>query len=779
MIKPLPNSAMQPIATRERLTTKLHRYKGSTLCEEMRLPTGLSPQAFEFAGAKWKLSVEQVVEDEKGSFVFSLNLVEGQANNVALVVEISFSAWGTDHYLVFPGVIYAGNRYEVRPMAYPPILSDPTDMGLERSPRITDVLRLETKPGKSRFQLLAGAMAVPSIGLFDPARERGLLVLTCPFEGDRETSYKFAESDNRSSASLEIVTPGVRQDTRYAMLTTGMESTDRGADLMAGDSLELHVQTREFACSGVPQLFELLLAERYVMTGLPVMTDELPFSAAWDSLEQKYNRDNWNGTEGYYRVGLGENRFQDFQPGWVGGLMNTLPLLHEGSDLSRSRAMQSLDFVFTHGGQGASGFFHGCYHQGVWSGDGFDLDMWTPQACPHPERNHYHLLRKSADALYFLVKQFHLIKLQQPEEGINEAWLIGTRRCAEAFQTLWRRYCQLGQFVDIHSGAVLIGGSASAGIAPAGMALAAEFFQEPAYLETAIAMGGYFHSNFTQKGITNGGPGEALQCPDSESAAGLLESYIALWEATGQTLWLNAAEEAAAQLASWQMSYNYAFPKSSEFGRLGIKSAGGVFANSQNGHGSPGICTHSGNTYLKLYRATGKGIYLQLLRELAHNLTQYLSREDRPIFTPDGRPLPSGWINERLNTSDWDDNLGGVFYGSTWAEVSLMLTCMEIPGIYLRTDTGEATVFDHVQAKVHMRDGRVLHLEIHNPTAFPATVTILAEDGKSAAMPLGHNYLWAGEAVSLESGESVSFVPSSLKEKTTAKSVPKHEVFNS
>jgi hypothetical protein len=167
---------------------------------------------------------------------------------------------------------------------------------------------------------------------------------------------------------------------------------------------------------------ERLLADRYVMTGLPVMSNELPFSAAWNILEQKYHRDNWNATDGYYRVGLGENRGQDFQPGWVGGLMNTLPLMHEGSDLSRDRAMQGLDFVFTHGGQGESGFFHGCYHQGVWSGDGFDLDMWTPQARPHPDRDHYHLLRKSADVLYFLFKQFDLIKQQQPDWEIPEAW---------------------------------------------------------------------------------------------------------------------------------------------------------------------------------------------------------------------------------------------------------------------------------------------------------------------------------------------------------------------
>jgi hypothetical protein len=55
-----------------------------------------------------------------------------------------------------------------------------------------------------------------------------------------------------------------------------------------------------------------------------------------------------------------------------------------------------------------------------------------------------------------------------------------------------------------------------------------------------------------------------------------------------------------------------------------------------------------------------------------------VSRADRPIHDPSGRPLPPGWINERVNTSDWDDNVGGVFHGSTWSEVALMLMAVEL-----------------------------------------------------------------------------------------------------
>ena len=730
---------------------KVQRHRASSLCEEIRIPLDTAP--FSFAGCRWELKAAN-----RGSEI-RLTLLEGRAENVALLLEFSFPQWSPRNFLLFPGLAYDGNRFEVRPMEYPPILSDPQDLLPDQPPLITDILRLNNGPGPSGFHLLAGAMAVPTVGIFEPERKSGLLVLTLPFENGRETGYEFVESDDRQSATLTIGTPGVRQNTRYTMCDTQTPSTDHGADLAAGDSLALTVKTVPFACADIRGLFARLLDERYALTGCPELSrPQLPFSSAWAILEQKYNRDNWNDPEGYYRVGLGENRFQDFQAGWVGGLMSTLPLLHEGTPLSRDRAKQSIDFVFSKEGQGASGFFHGCYHHGVWSGDGFDINKWTPQARPHPDRDHYHLVRKSADVLYFLLKQFDLIARQEPGWTPPQSWISGTRRCAEAFVALWKKYGQLGQFVDIHTGDIIVGGSASAGIAPAGLALAAEFFSEPAYLETAEALAEYYRRKFTLKGITNGGPGEILQCPDSESAAGLVEGYITLWEITGKRDWLDAAEEAAAQLATWQISYDYAFPMNTEFGRLGIQSAGGVFANSQNGHGAPAICTLSGNAYLKLFRATGRPIYRQLLLELAHNLPQYLSREDRPIIAMGGEPMPSGWINERLNTGDWDNNLGGVFHGTCWSEVSLMLTVMEVPGIYVRTDTGEVTVFDHFDVEPIHRDGHLSGLRIHNPTPFPATVKILAEDSPQAARPLGQNALLKAQHATLQPDETIAEV---------------------
>ena len=736
----------------------LRRFDASCVAEEKRLPMRADCDTFSFAGGEWRLATLQTPSGTgRVRHTVGVELLAGRGENVALSLEFVFPEWSSEHYLLFPAIIYAGNRFRVEPMQYPPIFQQPYNLGPATPPVITDVLRLNIEPGPSQFSMLAGAVAVPTIGIFDPDSLHSVLIATQPFSGGRESGYDFTENDDRTLARLRVSSPGVRLPFRYTMCRTQTPSEDRGAFLDAGGKLEVVVETLISPCESIPQLFDQVLNERYTLVGQPSLDHRLPFSAAWDIQEEKHNRDNWNNDEGYYAVGLRENRHQDLQIGWVGGLMNTLPILHEGSELSKSRARQTIDFVFRHGGQGASGFFHGVYHKGVWSGDGFDENQWTPQARPHPDRNHYHLLRKSADALYFLIKQFDLLRKQDSTWRLPGTWESGTRACADAFVKLWKTNGQLGQFVDINTGAIIAGGTPSSGIAPAGLALAARWFGEPSYLQVAEEIAGYFEQEFTDRGITTGGPGEILQCPDSESAAGLLESYVVLWEETRDSRWLAAAEKAAAQSATWQMSYDFHFPPSSFFGKLGMKSAGAVFANSQNGHGAPAICTLSGDALLKLHRATGKAIYSQLLKELAHNLTQYLSREDRPVIAPDGCPLPSGWMNERVNTGDWDNNPGGVFYGSCWCEVSLMLTRMEIPGVHIRRDTGEIHVYDHVIATPVLTNERLSGVLLANPTQFPARVKILIEDTASIQRPLRQNSLYGCPEITVPAGQSVRY----------------------
>ncbi|MCX6971827.1 MAG: hypothetical protein NTV93_16960 [Verrucomicrobia bacterium] len=701
---------------------------------------------FGFNGSTWKVEVR---EEPGGTWHFSATPSAAQTG-VTMALIFDAPDWKESHELFMPGLIYRSNRFDLEAQDYPPVPKAPR-LGLHEPPRITDIPRLKKEPGDSCIQVLAGALTSPQAAWWDPAGRQGWIVGAEPFSNGRQTGFVFREPAERTSATLEVETPGMRQGTRYTMCSTNTRSDDRAANLSAGESLSLRVRFHPFSCPEVSSLFNELFDNRGALVPEPILHDELPFDAAREILGRKYQACNWNEEYGFYAIGDGNHWCASWQAGWVGGLMNTQPLLEWGDAGTRDRVRRTFDFVFAGDGIGKAGFFEPCFHRGTWFGDGLDRNPQWPN--PQFERSEYAMTRKSADVLYFVLRQFDLWKKIDPGFEIPSAWREGARRCADAFVSLWQRTGQIGQFVHRETGEVIYGGTASAGILPAGLVLAADYFDNERYLEEAGQIGDYFYENFTRAGLTNGGPGEILQSPDSESSAGLAEAFIVLWERTQEHKWLQRAVEAARQLATWQISYDFEFPASSEFGRLGIRSAGGIFASPQNGHGAPGICTLSGNVYLKLYRATGDARYLTLLRHLAHNLTQYLSRKDRQIYSICGRQLPEGWMCERLNTGDWDDNVGGVFYGSCWCEVSLMLTIQEIPGIYIRRGPEPLLVcFDHVRATL---DGVGHSLVLENPTSFEAEVSILVDD--CPASPLGQNAIWNAPRVRIPAGESVHF----------------------
>lgn len=104
-----------------------------------------------------------------------------------------------------------------------------------------------------------------------------------------------------------------------------------------------------------------------------------------------------------------------------------------------------------------------------------------------------------------------------------------------------------------------------------------------------------------------------------------------LYEATADRKWLDYAEQAAKQFSIWVMSYNFKFPETSYYGKWGMKPMGAVFANPQNGTGTPAICAYSGASLLNLSRYTGNMFYAGLLMDIAHNLPQYLSTPDQMV----------------------------------------------------------------------------------------------------------------------------------------------------
>ena len=273
--------------------------------------------------------------------------------------------------------------------------------------------------------------------------------------------------------------------------------------------------------------------------------------------------------------------------------------------------------------------------------------------------------------------------------------------------------------------------------------MAGKYLSREDYIQTAESAAKFYCERDLANGVFTAGPEEILQAPDSESSFNFLDALVTLWEVTGNSIWLGAAEKMAKQCATWVVAYDYAFPENSTFANMGMKTTGTVYANAQNRHSAPGICTGSGIALLKLFRATGNRSYLELLEEIARAIPQYLSREDRPIpvlpkLNPDKSCLKPGWMNERVNMADWEESFhneqggwcvprGEIFAGSCWCEVALLLTTVELPGIYIQKDTGVCAVFDNIDCRIVKQDGDSVELEINNPTKFDAEVAIMSE----------------------------------------------------
>jgi hypothetical protein len=729
-----------------RVEARLARYDGNQLLEDAGVGVTHSGQLLmQLAGCEWACNCALASVPERPDatdFVLNFKVVQGLPQNHSVGIRIRFDGWSIDNYVLIPAALYNGNRLESRPLGYPPLLTDPKDIGPNVPTIITDVPRLNIAGGPSKVQLIAGDMSTPAIGFYAPKTRQGYWLLTDQRTSLGDTGLSMEESPNRDRAYVILTAPHVREKYKYHANTTTYPSDDRGADFRTGDEVRLRFRTYAFPCSSIQALFDRFVEIRKDLSGKVTLHHQLPFSAAWKIQEEKY-RYNWVDDGGYYSVGMRTDRYEDWQPGWTGGLMVTYPLLIEGDDLSRARVLKNFDFVFP-GGTGTSGYLRGVEHEGKWYSDGFEK--------PHAEK--WVMSRKSADVLYFMVKQLMLLDAQKDRQQTSPTWKEGTRRCADAFVRTWNKFGQFGQFVDIDTGDVIVGGSTAAGIAPAGLALAAGYFNQPEYMRVAAASADSYYEHYVSRGLSTGGPGEICQCPDSESAFGLLESFVVLYEVSGNQKWLQYATEMAHQCATWMVSYDFQFPANSLFGRLGMHSAGAVFANAQNKHGAPGICTLSGNSLFKLYRYTGRRLYLEMIQELAHNLTQYLSRSDRPVGE-----MPAGWMNERVQLSDWLEPIGEIFYGSTWPEVSNMLTYVEVPGLYVQPDTGFFCAIDHIDVSVHQHNGKELTLTLSNPTQFDASVKIMCEDSSAAKRVLSVNYLVDCPRISLRarSRQTVTF----------------------
>ena len=681
-------------------------------------------------------------------------LVAGSAPQTGVSLDLEFSDWSARNYVLLPGAVYNGNRFRVQRTPYPPMIK-PADRRPDLPITINDLPRLNLSAGASRLEEFTGDLATPAVGFYSPGQQRAFWLLTDQQTRMGNAGLTVEESSDRSKGTVRITAPLVRE--MRPTINGLIPSSDRAATWNAGDEITIRARLYSFPAPRLQALFDRFLEIRKDLTGPTAPRHMVPLSQVWEILQDKQNRENWNEGWGFYSLGArgpGEPMYSIWQLGWVGGAQNTLAFLLAGSALSRQRAWRNLDRVLTQS-QAPSGFFNGMGDGERWYSDGFSK----------PFEGNLSLVRKNGDALYFFLKQFLLLQKQGKEVPKN--WEDAVKRQADAFVTLWERRGQFGQFINVESGDIVIGATTSAAAAPAGLALASRYYGNPEYLQVAEQAARLFYNRDVKAGVTTGGPAEALQAPDCESAYALLESFVVLYEITGKAEWLTAAEDQAAQFATWIVSYDYRFPPNSTFAKLGMRTTGTCWANGQNKCSVPNICTASGDALLKLYRATGKVIYLDLLRDIVQAGPEYMSRADRPIpaRAAGGKlvNMEPGWIFERVQMGDWESPgipIGETYHATaSWCEAALMLTSIEIPGLYVQPDKGRAWAFDHINARVLAHAGDRVTVRLTNPTKFTARVRTLIEPSSRAHQPLGVNALFGRPLIELAPGEvkDVSF----------------------
>jgi len=601
-------------------------------------------------------------------------LIKGTAEDAGVAVVFDFENWDPENYVMLPASVYNGNRCKLVDRGYA--------AGLDRKYLYHKNIPLMSVPipqlspvGKvvSRLEVNSCNLATPAMCFLSHEKGHGFIVLTEQNTSFADNGFIIAESTDRRNASFVINAPGVRE--KKPLFVGFTESQDRGADLITGDQISLRMRIYVFEAIDIPALLEKFMEVRKTVTGPSNPRKLIPFSQVASWMTERIDS-RWYAEDEYPFYCPENANWISF--GWIGGLMNTFPMLALGDEMHLKRVTSTFDFAIPLG-QGDAGYFYGALnHDGKPFGrEGYD---------EFPE---IVLTRKNADVLFWMVKQFMLLKAQGKAGFIKPEWEVNIQRLADAFVKTWRNNGQWGRMLNNHTGEVVEYNTSGGVMAIGGLALASEYYQNEGYLKIAEeAAEFYYQHDFVERGMTTGGCADILQNADSETAAGFMTALMALYEISGSIKWLENSRNLAHLCATWTTSYDYELPEETELGKLGAKLAGIYWASTQNKHGAPGICTSSGDPLFKIYRATGNQRYADLLND---------------IIRAHGESIrPGGYTNERLTYCDAETSSVGDRgnHKTGWNELNGFLMALEIPGIYLQTDYDRFYVFDNMEAEI-------------------------------------------------------------------------------
>lgn len=559
----------------------------------------------------------------------------------------------------------------------------------------------------------AATLATPVAGVLDRERGQALYYGLSRVGTVHDTGFRYVECRVTDSQQIAVLSPCFRTE-RYRHNRFEEKHAERWS-MKRGDRREIGVFYTPVKAETISAFMRALHPIRSFMDGGAAKKRVLPMSKAVELVAANLNSHHWHANTYYCNatgpdgvvgdVRAGYPRDWMLTTGWCSGTMTAYGLMRTEDEVSRQRAVKMIDFI-CEGGISPSGLFYFL----------FDGERWC-----ETEEPEYRHIRPAADAVFFLIKAIE----SERERGLEHPeWEAAVLTNLNAMLGLWLNNRDFGHYVDRQTSEIIASGSAGGALCIACLAKGSAMFGSSDFARAAEEAGRHYYAVHVATGHLNGGPLDIEQAPDSESACAILESFVTLYELTGNRLYLAYAEENADYLASWTMSYDGAFPVDTPLDMLGIQTSGGIIANAQNHHVGPSTATSSMSALLRLYRYGGNLVYLNLLRSITTALQQYVCRFDGHIGS-----LKAGMITEQINLTDALNDAGEIWdVSASWPQTNILLARAELPSVYVDFARRVTAVLDHVHVET---DYEMRTLRVANETKYEAVVRIEAEGMES------------------------------------------------
>jgi hypothetical protein len=650
----------------------------------------------------WKVTLAIKTSGTNGfSGRYEYQLVSGTAANVFMAAPLSVRTSQEESYMLMPGVIYDGNTQDFQTAA---IKTDESQVNYPKIDAVHDY-KIETP---------ATSLATPAVGLYDKQTGKSLFYWTkdiglCGAEGLIYTKY-----GPDSCHQVTIITPCYREVKFASGQPPAPPTPPIGANLSAGEKRTLNILLSAGQNKSLAEFIRSFREVRSSVRNMAERIQNIPFSAAAKLIEDYFNQRKWLEDKYYCNVVLC-GQFLNGQPssaqgwnlmtGWCDGTMTAYSLLYTGNSNTRARAIKMMDFMCDEG-ISKSGLFKSDYDGPA---AGWNGSPWSERA------------RMFTDAAYYLAKA---IITEKANGQVHPKWEAALKSNLNALAKLWAEDKDFGHMVNTETGKASENGTASGSRAIGAFALGATIFKDDNYRRIAAESAETYYNRHIKTAYTNGGPLDISKAPDAESNVALLESFMDVYQLTLDPKYLTYTREAADLFATWVVGYDGVVPENSIMGKLKIQTTGGVLANARNHHIGPSACTSSVASLLDLYLATGDGYYLQLLKEIASGVPQYVTRK-----LGDAGSMEPGMITEQVNITDELAPPGSLWeLSATWPETGMFLTRLEVPSVFVDFKAKTTTVFDQLQAATNYATKTVT---VTNNTPYDASVRVMNEKKKS------------------------------------------------